>query len=27
MAYFELSKAARLMPKDPEVHFALDSPS
>lgn len=23
MAYFELAKAARLMPKDPEVHFAL----
>lgn len=23
MAYFELGKAARLMPKDPEVHFAL----
>jgi len=23
MAYFELGKAARLMPKDPEIHFAL----
>ncbi len=23
MAYFELGKAARLMPKDPDVHFAL----